>query len=64
MVVLSVNYISKETSIVTVYLFTGSSQQAYMTRSKTNVTTGGQAKQGGGGRSLTAMPSKKDANLR
>ncbi|XP_053397861.1 uncharacterized protein LOC123552387 isoform X3 [Mercenaria mercenaria] len=43
----------------------GSSQPVYMTRSKTNVTTGGQAKHAAGGaRSLTAMPAKKDHNVR
>ncbi|XP_053397873.1 uncharacterized protein LOC123552387 isoform X13 [Mercenaria mercenaria] len=42
-----------------------SSQPVYMTRSKTNVTTGGQAKHAAGGaRSLTAMPAKKDHNVR
>ncbi|XP_053397875.1 uncharacterized protein LOC123552387 isoform X15 [Mercenaria mercenaria] len=44
---------------------TSSSQPVYMTRSKTNVTTGGQAKHAAGGaRSLTAMPAKKDHNVR
>ncbi|XP_060579105.1 uncharacterized protein LOC132736071 isoform X3 [Ruditapes philippinarum] len=43
----------------------GSSQPVYMTRSKTNVTNGIQGKPAAGGaRSLTAMPAKKDVNVR
>ncbi|XP_060579121.1 uncharacterized protein LOC132736071 isoform X14 [Ruditapes philippinarum] len=44
---------------------TSSSQPVYMTRSKTNVTNGIQGKPAAGGaRSLTAMPAKKDVNVR